>query len=161
MNSDLQLINEVKTSKIFIAYCLARYNFNHTFISNISMQICQIIYPPVTAVFCFLSYILSTVPMVIQLYSESKTSVWREGGEQCFSVGLVLLLLQVHGLHFTLVLINKLLSTVLFSGSSAEMHLTAAHSSWCSHFQKSTLIWDFMIFSMEGRGASFSLYSLL
>ena len=76
-----------KTSKIVIAYCLAGYNFNHTFISYTSMQICWIIYPPVTAVFCFLSYILSTVPMVIKLYSESKTSVWRrEGGEQCFSV---------------------------------------------------------------------------
>lgn len=87
MNSDLQLIDEKKTSKIFIAYCLARDNFNHTFISNTSMQICQIIYPPVTAVFCFLSYILSTVPMVIKLYSESKASVWgRKGGEQCFSV---------------------------------------------------------------------------
>ena len=147
MNSDLQLINEVKTSKIFIVYCLAGYNFNHTFISNTFMQICQIIYPPVTAVFCFLSYILSTVPMVIKLYSESKISVWRrEGGEQCFSIGLVLPLLQVHYLHFTLVLINKWLSTILFSGSSAEMHLTVAHSSWCSRFQKSTLIWALMIF---------------
>lgn len=85
MNSALQLINEAKTSKIVIVYCLAGYNFNHTFISHTSMQICWIIYPPVTAVFCFLSYILSTVPMVIKLYSESKTSVWRrEGGEQCF-----------------------------------------------------------------------------
>ena len=117
------------------------------------MQICQIIYPPVTAVFCFLSYILSTVPMVIKLYSESKASVWgRKGGEQCFSVWLVLLLLQVHCLHFILVWVNKLLSIILFPGSSTEMHLKVAHSSWA-------FIGDLMIFSMEGRGDSFSLWT--
>ena len=51
------------------------------------MQTHQIIYPPVTALFCFLSYILSTVPMVIETYSESKMVLWGwKGGEWWFSV---------------------------------------------------------------------------
>lgn len=43
------------------------------------------------------------------------------------------------------------LSTILFPGSTAEMHLKVGHSSWWSRPQKSTLIWDAMIFPMEGR----------
>ena len=53
------------------------------------------------------------------------------------------------------------LSSILFSGSSAEMHLKIAQSSWCLKPQTSILIWGPVIFPMEGRKAPFSLYSLL
>lgn len=107
MNSDLLLMSEVKTSKIFIAHWLAGYNlqppfYKQLFIADLLDNLASCDSP-----FCFLSFILSAVSMVIKPYSGSKTSGWRrKGGERYFSIWPVLLLLQVHYLHFILVVIN-------------------------------------------------------
>ena len=126
------------------------------------MQICQIISPPVTALFCFLSYILSSP-------HGNRTLLWKQDGsveeERRWVVFFCLICPAVaSGSLFAFCLgFDKLncLSSILFSGSSAEMHLKIAQSSWCLKPQTSILIWGPVIFPMEGRKAPFSLYSLL
>ena len=106
------------------------------------MQTHQIIYPPVTALFGFLSYILSTVPMVIETYSESKMVLWGwKGGEWWFSVWLGPAVASSSLFAFCLGF-DKLncLSSILFSGSSAEMHLSEELLVFKA--SRSTLIWD-------------------
>lgn len=80
-------MDRVKISKLFIVHCLPGYKLQPHFISNTACHAdLPDNLPPVTAFLCFLSCILSTVPMVIEPYSESKAGMWgRRGGERCSS----------------------------------------------------------------------------
>lgn len=92
---------EKKTSKV------VRYKLQTHFLKQHLGQNFQIVYPPGMASCCFLLYILSTVPMAIAPYSEREAGVCVGRGEQCFSVWFVLLLCQVHYLHFIWVLTDQ------------------------------------------------------
>lgn len=74
---------EKKTSKV-VRYKLQKYFLKQHFGQNF-----QIMYPPGTASCCFLSYILSTVPMAIAPYSEREAGVCVcGGGSSAFLSGL-------------------------------------------------------------------------
>lgn len=153
MNSDLHLVGEVKTSKIFTARCLAGYNLRpHFNKQHFHADLLDNLAP------CGNSLLLSFIYYYHSPHG-NRTLLWKQhqcvGEERRWVVFLHLTCLAVAlssppAFSLGFYKLNCLL-TILFLGSAAEMHLKVGHSSWWSRPQKSTLIWDAMVFPMAGR----------